>query len=392
MKYHKSRFYLIAALAMLLLLLTGCADKTIVASPTPDTGNTAVSPTPDGGSDATPASSGGIPDISTFSYSDDIDENGLWEGVTALDFVELYDYGSFTIPSDTHTVTDEQVRSTMDSLAANYPVTDRAVVDGDTVNIDYVGSVDGVPFDGGNTNGQGTAVTIGVTSYIDDFLEQLIGHTPGDTFDVNVTFPEDYGVDELNGKDAVFVTTVNAITQKADDTLTDAFVVKNLGGDYGWKTVAEMRDGVIEELRKSAIYGYIQDYLSHEVVVKSVPEKLVEYQKKVMLTYYQDYADNYGVPLEECLTSYVGVASIDDLIADTAEDTVTSAKYGLVMQAVAEDLKISVSDDDVASYFRDEMKVDDYSGFVDDYGMPYIKQVVLNQRVLKYLADNAVLE
>ena len=85
------------------------------------------------------------------------------------------------------------------------------VKDGDTVNIDYVGSVDGVEFEGGNTNGAGADLTIGSGSYIDDFEEQLIGAHPGDTVEVNVTFPENYGNEELNGKDAVFTVTVNGI-------------------------------------------------------------------------------------------------------------------------------------------------------------------------------------
>jgi len=85
------------------------------------------------------------------------------------------------------------------------------VKDGDTVNIDYVGSVDGVEFEGGNTNGAGADLTIGSGSYIDDFEEQLIGAHPGDTVEVKVTFPENYGNEELNGKDAVFTVTVNGI-------------------------------------------------------------------------------------------------------------------------------------------------------------------------------------
>ena len=85
------------------------------------------------------------------------------------------------------------------------------VEDGDTVNIDYVGSIDGVEFDGGNTQGMGTDLVIGSGSYIDDFEDQLIGAHPGDQVDVYVTFPEDYGVEELNGKEALFQVTVNGI-------------------------------------------------------------------------------------------------------------------------------------------------------------------------------------
>lgn len=85
------------------------------------------------------------------------------------------------------------------------------VKDGDTVNIDYVGSIDGIEFDGGSTQGNGTDLVIGSGKYIDDFEEQLIGSHPGDEVKVTVTFPEDYGNEELNGKEAVFDVTVNGI-------------------------------------------------------------------------------------------------------------------------------------------------------------------------------------
>ena len=91
--------------------------------------------------------------------------------------------------------------------------TSLTIKDGDTVNIDYVGSIDGVEFAGGSTQGQGTDLVIGSGSYIDDFEDQLIGAHPGDNVEVTVTFPEDYGNEELNGKEAVFDVTVNGIYQ-----------------------------------------------------------------------------------------------------------------------------------------------------------------------------------
>lgn len=89
--------------------------------------------------------------------------------------------------------------------------TSLTVKDGDTVNIDYVGKIDGTAFDGGSTDGKGTDLVIGSGSYIDNFEDQLVGAHPGDEVEVTVTFPDDYGVDELNGKEAVFDVTVNGI-------------------------------------------------------------------------------------------------------------------------------------------------------------------------------------
>ena len=88
------------------------------------------------------------------------------------------------------------------------------VKDGDTVNIDYVGKIDDVAFDGGSTDGNGTDLVIGSGSYIDNFEEQLIGAHPGDKVEVTVTFPDDYQATDLAGKEAVFDVTVNGIYEK----------------------------------------------------------------------------------------------------------------------------------------------------------------------------------
>ncbi len=85
------------------------------------------------------------------------------------------------------------------------------VEDGDTVNIDYVGKIDGTVFEGGSTDGMGTDLVIGSGSYIDDFEDQLIGSHPGDKVEVTVTFPEDYQKADFRGKEAVFDVTVNGI-------------------------------------------------------------------------------------------------------------------------------------------------------------------------------------
>lgn len=131
-------------------------------------------------------------------------------GIPVLAFLILVGVILFDPFSKKETATDdtaagqtaEQTFSTDSSLE---------VQQGDTVNIDYVGSVDGVEFEGGNTQGAGTDLTIGSSTYIDNFEEQLIGAHPGDSVDVNVTFPKDYHVEDLKGKAALFKVVVNGI-------------------------------------------------------------------------------------------------------------------------------------------------------------------------------------
>lgn len=337
------------------------------------------------------------PDTSTdFTYSDGIDNNGFWKNITALDYLELCDYESILIPSDIHEITDEAVQTEIDAILADYAsdeqVTDRSVADGDTVNIDYVGSINGVEFDGGSTNGAGTDVTIGVTSYIDDFLEQLIGHNPGESFDIEVTFPEDYGDENLNGKDAVFAITINYIVETSLPELTDEFVLNHLSSDYGWSTVTEMEAGIKSDLQNFAIVSYLQEYIVENTNIISLPGELLEYQKKALLSYYQDYAEYYGMEIEEFLSTYVGVATTDELIQANIADITEGANFALIIQAIAEDAGISVSDQDVAAYFETYFGSDDYSEYEEYYGMPYLKLVTLNQMVMDYLEDNAVLK
>jgi len=325
----------------------------------------------------------------------EIDDNGFWKGIKALDYVELFEYKALPVPSEVHRITDDALQTEINGLLAEYStpirVTDRAVKDGDRVNIDYVGSVDGVEFEGGSTEGAGTDVTAGSTDYIDDFLSQIIGHMPGETIDVKVTFPENYGQDHLNGKDALFVTTINYIDDYIYPTLTDDFVASTFSADHGWNTVDELKQGILAGLQKEAIYQYITKRIS-EAKVKNVPDVLLKYQQNNMVEYYQTYAGYYGMELEEFLKTVVGVSDIDELMSKNYEANISDAKHGLVLQAIAEDGGFSVVEEDVKNYFVTNMGTDDYSGYAEQYGMPYLKQFVLYQKVLQYIADNAVLK
>lgn len=329
-----------------------------------------------------------------FSPSKGILDTGFFDGIRALDYVDLPKYEGIPVPRDVHEVTDEAIQAEIDSIMNRFATTkeiyDRAIVDGDAVNIDYVGRVDGIAFDGGSTGGSGTDVTIGVTAYIDDFLEQLIGHKPGDAFDIEVTFPEDYSNEELAGKDAVFATTVNYIVEKTYPELTDKFVKDELSPTYGWKTVAQMKTDIEDSLRGTAVGEFVRDYLIENAVVNDVPEKLLEYQRGSLVYYYQNYADSYGMRLEDFLASYAGVATVDELLLSTVEQTRESASFHLIMQAIAEDAGIRVSANDVADYYVKLVGAETYAKYAQTYGLPYLKFVVLGQKVIDYLADKVV--
>ena len=335
------------------------------------------------------------PVTTVFSHSDWLDDRGFWKGIRALDYADSFDYDGLQIPADVHQVSDDEVQREIDYIlsefAMPYHITDRPVMDGDEVNIDFVGSIDGEEFPGGSTEGMGEDVTIGLTEYIDDFLEQLVGHTPGETIDVEVTFPEDYHEESLQGKEAVFITTINYIKEDSLPEFNDEFVREYLTAEHGWSTTREMWNDISSKLKQSAIEEYVIRHLAAGAGLHSIPNPIIEYQKLAMLSTYQGYADSYGMSLDEFISVYVGYADAEDLVESSQDAFVEGALYALAIQAVAEDAGLSVSGDDLTAFFIEETGDGDYSLYEQQYGLPYLKQLALNKKVVDYVVGRAVL-
>ncbi len=306
------------------------------------------------------------------SYSAGLTAEGYFQGVTALDYVTLPDYRNMEIPENISTVSPADVEQELNGRLEQYgtteQVTDRAVESDDTVNIDYVGTIDGVEFQGGNTMGSGATVTIGVTNYIDDFLEQLVGHMPGDTFDVNVTFPEDYGEESLNGKDAVFATTINYIQVTKTPELTDAFVAEHWKESDGWSTVAEAKQGVEEELRETAVSEYLWQEIQTQAKISEVPEVIVTYYTEYLKNYYTELAAQNNTELDEFLSQYLNLESMDELLEKNKSQLESNARGSLILQALSEDMDVRPTEEDLKRYFGEN----DYAEIETHYGRPYL--------------------
>lgn len=387
MKQKFRSLCVLLALCLMAAALAGCTEKETGSSAGVGVDSSATSETEG-------ASSGAATSEATkYDYSKGLDENGYWDGVKAKDYVELFDYNALQIPAEEVAVTDEEVQADVNGILSGYSsseqVTDRAVADKDTLNIDYVGSVDGEEFSGGSTDGAGVEVTIGETAYIDDFLEQLIGHKPGETFEVHVTFPDEYPNNtELEGKDAVFVTTINYIIESTLPELTDAFVEENLSESRGWKTIAEMETELRESLKKGKVQNYVQNYINTEITASSIPEEILKKQDEMTLEYYEQYAEYSGMSMEDFLAT-MEVSSTEELLEKNRDSNMQTVTFGLVIQAIAEDMGITPTDEDIQAYF-DDMGASDYSAYEEEYGMPYLKQAVLSGLVINHILDNAV--
>jgi trigger factor len=331
-----------------------------------------------------------------FKYSYGITDKGFWDGVKALKNVTLGQYEGIVIPRDVHEITDDSIMAEVEKLLADYTIvdhtSDRAVEDGDTINLDYVGSIDGVEFAGGSTQDAGTVVTIGVTQYIDDFLEQLIGHMPGEIFDIEVTFPDEYHNEDLAGKDAVFEITLNYIVEDVIPEVTDEFVTENLQAEYGWATVTDMKTAIMNNLQASAIDFYLREQIVVGSTIESLPEIILEYQEFSMLQYYRDYATYYDMEFEEFLSASSGVSSAEELLeANMAQNTATSELF-LILQAIAEDAGIKVSEDDAEEYFSGISNNNSFADFKNKYGLPHLMLYTLQNAVLEFIKDTSIKE
>ena len=326
------------------------------------------------------------------NYSLGLTTDGRFEGIAAKDYVTLGQYTSLTYPEEVTSVKEEDIQTRIDSIMSSHTytneVTDRAVQDGDTLNIDYVGKVDGVAFEGGSTDGNGTQVTIGVTSYIDDFLEQLIGHQPGETFDIEVTFPDPYENNpDLAGKDAVFTVTVNHIVETYTYELTDDFVADNLQADYGYTSIADMREKIAADLHDTQVYNYMIETVLENCPVSEVPQKLVDNEITITVKQLKYQALQYNMDASTLFTYYYGVADEDAFRTTYEEDIREQISQYLVMMAIAEDAGLIATEQDVKDYFLEAMDTQEYSAYPMNYGHRYIYRAVTINNVGNYLQE-----
>ena len=354
----------LAALALAISMAAGL----VACGGTASSGSTSTSAASD--SSSTSAAS-----QAEIDFSKNLTEDGKWVDVNLTDYVTLPDYKNITIPTGEITPTEEDLESQRQAFVEQYAtateITDRAVEDGDQVNIDYVGSVDGVEFTGGNTNGAGTTVTAGSTAYVDDFLTQIIGHMPGETFDVVVTFPDDYNDSTdadgntivLAGKEAVFKTTINYIEgDPIYPEFNDAFVAENLQSQYGWTTADQANEEIKSTLTEYNKAQYLQNYLLENAEVKEVPEVIMNTLLEQEEANLNNTAATNGLPVDYLLMMY-GYESLDAFREDFKTQYTDQIKLQMIYEAIADAEGLQPTDQDLKDVFGDN-----YDTALETYG------------------------
>ena len=150
-----------------------------------------------------------------FDYSSAFTDEGFWKDIRALDYVNLCDYKNISVPNNVHDISDDAVQAEITEILNRYSteekVRNRPVEFGDTVNIDYVGRVDGIELEGSKSSGKGVDVVVGSTSLFGDLVDQLEGYSPGETATISVVLPNNNDYDQSPDKEAVFEVKINYI-------------------------------------------------------------------------------------------------------------------------------------------------------------------------------------
>ncbi len=335
----------------------------------------------------------------TDNYSVHLTDDGLVEGVNAADCVKLSGLETIPAAEERVTVSDEEVDQYINSLLETNKVysdnMDRLVRKGDQINIDYVGSIDGVEFNGGSTQGMGTTIVVGEAGYIDDFEDQLIGHKVKEPFDIEVTFPADYGDDELKGKDAVFHITINGIYVKGE--FNDAFV-KEFYSDEASDADAFIKK-YREEQELSKKENFLKSYISENCFVTDYPKDyikdLMELNKGMDIEQFNNYnnyyVSNYGSPLYATFDDYTGLDR-KEYYASLRTKADNMADTALVYQAIFVQEGLEIKEKDLERVRRDFGIEEEYMPqLIETYGQGYVNQMAIQYAVLDFLKDRIVI-
>ncbi|MDR2162750.1 MAG: trigger factor [Clostridiales Family XIII bacterium] len=316
---------------------------------------------------------------------------------TPPDF-EVKDYEGVVIKDVKYYVTDEDVDGRlMEFRRSRSRLVDKdgEATDGDTVNIDYKGSIDGVPFKGGAAEGQ--SLKLGSGSFIPGFEEQLIGAKAGDEVEVKVTFPEDYSAKELAGKETVFEVKVNGIKAEELPELDDEFVsdisefetLDEFKADIRVKLEEQNERRAEAEKRNSALEAV---YDANDI---DIPDVMIENEKDSMVDEFASRLRQQGMDFEQYM-KYIG-EDVGDFREGRADDAKKRVKMRLIIKAIAKDQDFDASEDEIAEELNKmaemyHMEPDKLKDVLGEDQLDMLRDDIKNRKAVDYIYESAVVE
>ncbi len=312
--------------------------------------------------------------------------------------VKLGDYKGITFKKVEYNVKDEDVEAEVKRLQERnsrmVEVTDRAVENGDTVIIDYSGSVDGVKFDGGTAEKQ--TLVIGSGTFIPGFEEQLVGMKIGEERDINVKFPEEYHAENLKGKDSVFHIKLHEIKKKELPELTDDFIKDSVGAEslVAYKEEVKAR---LEKQNSDRAEREIEDEIVKKVsenATVEIPDALIEMQIDRMVEEMSYRLSYQGLKLEDYL-KYVG-KTVEDYRNEYKPQAESIVKSQLVIEKIISDEKIEATDADVEARIEEMAKaqgkeVPDLKKNMQARQLDYVKNEIVIKKLFDFLKSENVI-
>ena len=312
--------------------------------------------------------------------------------------VTLGEYKGVAVEKNVEKVTDEavdaRIQNDVERASTTQDVTDRAVENGDIVNLDYAGSVDSVAFEGGTAQGQ--SLTIGSGMFIPGFEEQMVGMNIGEERDLSVKFPEQYHADNLAGKDAVFHVKVNGIQTKVRPELDDDFAADVSEFD----TFEAYKANIVADLEKNAAdraEASLEDALVQKVVDAAdcdIPDAMIQDEITTMLREMEMRMMYQGIRFEDYL-KYTG-QTLDQVRENCKPEAANRVKTQLVLEAVAKAENIVPTDEDVDEAIADQAKrvnrdVEEFKASLSEQQKEYLKETAGIKKVIDFLKANAVI-
>ena len=304
------------------------------------------------------------------------------------DYVTLGDYKNMTVSVQEVVVTDEEREELLLAVYRSYGsnVADRAVKDGDTVNIDYVGRKDGVAFEGGTDSD--VDLGIGSGDFIDGFESGLVGVMPGTTVDLNLSFPENFRNAELAGQPVVFTVTVNYILPNFEDMKDSVVAAQELEEA---SSVEELRryvgDYLAEERRVYSLQNAIMKQLTSESTVADLPEALLADYKQLYLTNLQQIAASLNITADIYTSYYYNGMGSEDVAALYGE---VQARQEILLQAIANKEGLQISDEDMEpllSEYAEEVGVSSVEELLLQIPREQLRNYFMSEKVMEYLME-----
>lgn len=320
----------------------------------------------------------GEPNIDIKSMEKDAD----WEIIAEVPLkpeVTLGDYKNIEVTKQDRTVTDEDVADELESRrqrAVELALKDDAAEEGDTVVIDFEGYKDGEKFDGGSAENH--SLELGSGQFIPGFEDQLIGAKSGDEKDVEVTFPEEYGAEELAGQDVVFKVVVHEVKEKRVPELDDEFA-KDVDDEV--ETLDELKDKIRQQLEKSkerAATEATDDEAIQRAVenaeVPEIPEAMIDEEVDRQFNLFINNLQQQGISKDQYM-SMIGTSE-QELRDQFRNEADFNVKTNLVLEAIAKAENIDVTTEDINAEIKD---------LAEQYGMEEDRvRGILSEDLLKH--------